>query len=94
MANAESKGSSMRALVQTGFGLTLGGMLAGVLFIAVALSMLVGGAIMVSRELKKPKKSRNKPLLITGFVLLGMGVVVGLGLGVSTFLDMLSSSME
>lgn len=52
---------------------------------AVAGSLLIGmalgipGAILVMRENKKPKAKRNMAFLILGFILMILGVALGLG---------------
>jgi len=52
---------------------------------AIAGSLLLGmavgipGAILVMRENKKPKVKRNMALLILGFILMILGVALGLG---------------
>jgi len=48
---------------------------------ALLLGMAVGipGAILVMRENKKPKAKRNMALLILGFILMILGVALGLG---------------
>lgn len=48
---------------------------------ALVLGMAFGipGLILVTRENKKPKSSRNQTLLIIGFILMALGVALGLG---------------
>jgi hypothetical protein len=52
---------------------------------AVASSLLIGlafgipGLILVTKENKKPKSSRNMGLLVIGFILMALGVAFGLG---------------
>jgi hypothetical protein len=48
---------------------------------AVVLGMAFGipGLILVTRENKKPKSQRNQTLLILGFILMALGVALGLG---------------
>jgi len=51
--------------------------LAGSLLIGMAFG--IPGAILVMRENKKPKADRNMVLLIIGFILMIIGVAIGLG---------------
>jgi hypothetical protein len=51
--------------------------LAGSLLIGMAFG--IPGAILVMRENKKPKSDRNITLLIIGFILMIIGVAIGLG---------------
>lgn len=48
---------------------------------ALVLGMAFGipGLILVTRETKKPKSSRNMVLLILGYILMILGVALGLG---------------
>lgn len=48
---------------------------------AVLLGMAFGipGLILVAREQKKPKEDRNTFLLVLGFILMILGVAIGLG---------------
>ena len=48
---------------------------------ALLLGMAFGipGLILVTRENKKPKDSRNTALLVLGFILMALGVMFGLG---------------
>lgn len=48
---------------------------------ALVLGMAVGipGFILVTRENRKPKSKRNTTLLILGFILMALGVALGLG---------------
>jgi hypothetical protein len=61
------------------------GLLIGVLVGALAGSMAIGlafgipGLILVTRENKKPRDSRNTALLVLGFILMALGVMFGLG---------------
>jgi uncharacterized membrane protein HdeD (DUF308 family) len=55
-------------------------------FLAVFISALVlgmafgiPGLILVTRENQKPKSQRNQALLILGFILMALGVALGLG---------------
>jgi len=51
--------------------------LSGALLIGMAIG--IPGFILVARENKKPKSSRNMTLLVLGFILMILGAVIGLG---------------
>jgi hypothetical protein len=53
------------------------GALSGALVLGMAFG--IPGLILVTRENKKPKSSRNQTLLILGFMLMALGVALGLG---------------
>ena len=53
------------------------GALSGALLLGMAFG--IPGLILVTRENKKPKSSRNQALLILGFILMALGVALGLG---------------
>ena len=46
---------------------------------AIGLAFGIPGLILVTRENKKPKDSRNTALLVLGFILMALGVMFGLG---------------
>jgi hypothetical protein len=62
-----------KAAFGTGLGLA-GNLLLGMLF-------LIPGFLIVTRENRKPRSSRNTGLLVVGFLLMILGVVLGLGMG-------------
>jgi len=51
--------------------------LSGALILGMAFG--IPGLILVTRENKKPKSSRNQALLILGFIMMALGVALGLG---------------
>lgn len=46
---------------------------------AVGLAFGIPGLILVTRENKKPKSSRNTAFLVIGFILMALGAIFGLG---------------
>ena len=56
---------------------------------ALVLGMAFGipGLILVTRENQKPKSSRNQTLLILGFILMAIGVALGLGFNAGGLVD-------
>ena len=85
--------NSMGDMVKAGFGLTIGGMLASIMFLIVAMAMFVPGFIMVKKEHKKSKVERNGTTMVVGYVLMGLGMVIGLGFGATTFFSTLSEDI-
>ena len=64
----------LESLVGTGGAL---GAVAGALVLGMAFG--IPGLILVTRENAKPKSDRNQTLLILGFILMALGVALGLG---------------
>lgn len=73
--------TSTRSYIRAGFGLGVGTILATIVFMIVAMAFFVPGFIIVKKQHKKDKKERNTGMLVTGYVLMGLGVVLGMGLG-------------
>lgn len=86
-------GGNIRSFMKAGFGLGLGSMMAAVLFIAVGAALFVPGYIIVAKQNKKPKEERSTGLLVAGFVLMGIGMIVGLGFGAGPFFGALTESL-
>ena len=61
------------------------GALAGALVLGLAFG--IPGLILVTRENKKPKSGRNQALLILGFILMALGVALGLGFNAGGLVD-------
>lgn len=80
--------------VKAGFGLGLGSMLATLLFIGVGMTLFVVGYIMWKRESVKPTDKRKNGVIVTGFILMGFGCLLGMGLGFSILLGALGSDSE
>lgn len=83
--------TGMGGLVRFGFGVGLGSGLAMILFMLVAAIMFVPGFIMVKQEQKKKKEGKevNMTKLVIGYVLMGLGMIMGLGFGAGTFFSTL-----
>lgn len=64
----------LQSMVGTGGALTA---LSGALVLGMAFG--IPGLILVTRENQKPKSQRNQTLLILGFILMAIGVALGLG---------------
>jgi uncharacterized membrane protein HdeD (DUF308 family) len=93
MAPKRESPGSIRGFMKAGFGLGLGSMMAAVLYIAVGAALFVPGFIIVAKQNKKPKEERSMPLLVTGFVLMGLGMIVGLGFGAGPFFGALAENL-
>lgn len=71
-------GKYMKIFKASGAGAAGGlAVVAGSLLLGMAFG--IPGAILVMRENKKPKSSRNVTLLVIGFILMIIGVAIGLG---------------
>lgn len=88
-----SSSSSMSTMIRTGFGLTVGGLLASMIFIVIAMAFFIPGFILVKKEQKKPKSERNGTTLVVGYVLMGLGMIIGVGFGSGTFFSSLSGDV-
>lgn len=84
---------SLGEYIKAGFGLGVGSILALMIFILIAAGLFIGGFIMVHRELKKPKDQRSTATLVIGFILMGLGMVVGLGFGAPMFFGALGEAI-
>jgi glycerol uptake facilitator-like aquaporin len=76
---------------KAGFG-TGGGVLSAFMAaMLVALVFFVPGFILITRENKKPKESRNTTMLVIGFILMFIGVILSTGALGGTALNSLSN---
>lgn len=78
---------------KAGFGITLGSIVALMIFMLVAIGLFIGGWIIVRKETKKPKEQRSTSMMVIGFILMGLGMVVGLGFGAPMFFSSLGEAM-
>lgn len=92
MANNSSLPST-GSFIKAGFGLGIGSILAMIIFMIIALALFIPGFIIVKKQHAKPKGERETGLLVTGYVLMGLGVVLGLGFGGSALLSLLSEDI-
>ena len=84
---SQSNSSSTRtSYFEMGFGLGLGYIASLMIFILLAMLFFVPGYILLNREQKKPAAEQSQATKIIAFVLMGLGVVVGLGFGAGAFL--------
>jgi hypothetical protein len=89
-ATSRGKGPSIMEFARAGFGLTLGSLFALMIFLAIGLLFFIPGFILVKREHKKPKEEQSGTAKVIGYILMVIGMIIGLGFGAGAFLDMLS----
>jgi hypothetical protein len=75
--------NSLRSLIKTGFGLSIGFMLGQVLFIFIGLAFFLPGYFMYMKNKKSPDSS-NK---IFSIILMAIGVIIMGGVGFGLLLD-------
>lgn len=76
----------MKKTIKIGFGLTLGSVLAMMIFVAIGAAFFIPGFFLVNREnAKKKPEDRNGGLKALGYVLMLVGMIVGLGFGSGAF---------
>ena len=74
---------SMKSLVKTGFGISVGMFLAQMIFILIGLVFFIPGYLMF----KKADKEKSSGSQIGGLILMGLGVVVMGGAGIGILMD-------
>jgi hypothetical protein len=93
IAPIAQKSPSIKEFIKAGFGLGIGSVLAFMMFIAIAACFFVPGFIIVTKQQKKPKEERSTGLLVLGYILMGVGMIVGLGFGAGVFFGSLSEDL-
>lgn len=83
------KQESAMSLIKFGFFTGLGSWLSLMVFICIGLLFFIPGLIVVMKQNNKPKEERKKGLLILGFILMGLGIIIGMGLGLLLFSTLL-----
>jgi uncharacterized membrane protein len=74
-----------------GFGAFSGMFAAKAIFLLVGLVLFVPGLYLLSKERKKEKSQQN---LIPAYVLMGLGMVLGLGMGSGVFFENLMANFS
>ena len=74
---------SLKSLIKTGFGISIGFFLSHMIFIAIGLVFFIPGYIMYMKATKDKKKSSQ----ITGLVLMGLGMIIMGGTGFGFLMD-------
>jgi uncharacterized membrane protein len=80
------KGGGFWGDVKMAFAFSIGGWLATIVFLAIGLSLFVGGFVLLNREQKKPEQEQSGFNKGIGFALMGVGVIVGGGVGFGSLL--------
>nr|WRJ69845.1 hypothetical protein TetV2_00400 [Oceanusvirus sp.] len=86
MASKLKKGGGFWGNVKLAFAFGIGGWLSMLIFIAIGMSLFIGGFVLLNREQKKPKEEQSGLKKGTAFALMGIGALVAGGLGFSTLL--------
>jgi hypothetical protein len=81
--NRMARTISMRNLVKTGFGISVGVFLAHMIFILIGMVFFIPGYLMF----KKADKEKSSGSQIGGIILMGLGVVVMGGAGFGVLMD-------
>ena len=81
----------VKDMFKTGFGLFSGIMVAQMLFMLAGLAFFIPGFLMLKKEQKKPKAEQS---LVLPYVLMGIGMVLGVGMGSGVFFDNLASNFS
>ena len=82
--------NSLRSLIKTGFGISIGFMLAHILFLLVGVAFFVPGYILYMKNKKSPD-STNK---IFSIILMAIGVIIMSGLGFGLLLNNIGDMFE
>lgn len=91
--NSKKSSPGIGELAKIGFALGIGSMLTGVIFLLFGIAFFIPGFIIVLKQRKLPKEKQSTGLLVTGFILMGLGVAIGLGFGASVFLGLLGDAI-
>jgi hypothetical protein len=76
---------SMRSLVKTGFGISIGMFLAQMIFVLVGMAFFIPGFILLKKS--SSDKNETSGSQIGGVVLMALGVIIMGGLGFGFLLD-------
>jgi len=76
---------SMRSLVKTGFGISIGMFLAQMIFILIGMAFFIPGFILLKKS--SSDKNETSGSQIGGVVLMALGVIIMGGLGFGFLLD-------
>ena len=87
--NTPASGPSFGAYVKAGFGVGLGTAAVIIILTLLAVAFFIPGFIIVRRQFKLPKEERSTGMIVLGFILMGIGMIVGLGFGIGIFFDSL-----
>lgn len=85
--SSSSSGMGFGSLVKTGFGLGIGSLLAGIIFVAIGMGFFFTGFVIYKREAKKKPADQRAGTKVFGIVLMALGTLLGLGFGATVLLD-------
>ena len=74
----------MKSLIKTGFGISVGFLLARMIFVLIGMAFFIPGYLMFKKSSSDEKDSSSR---IGGMVLMGIGVVIMGGIGFGALLD-------
>jgi accessory gene regulator protein AgrB len=75
--------NSLKSLIKTGFGLSVGFLLARMIFVLIGMAFFFPGYLMYKKATDKKESSSQ----IGGMILMGIGVVIMGGIGFGALLD-------
>ena len=90
---SHSKISPLGWFIKAGFGTMIGGILALLIFLGIGIGLFVIGFILLKKEQKQGKDQQSQGIIITAYILMGLGMLVGLGFGAPVFFDLLMESL-
>ena len=76
--------NGMRTLIKTGFGISVGFLLARMIFVLIGMAFFIPGYLMFKKSSSDKKDDGSQ---IGGMVLMGLGVVIMGGIGFGVLLD-------
>jgi len=79
---------SIKSYAKMGFGLGVGVIAAQLIYMALGLLVFVIGLSMLS------KARKNNTSVVPAYIIMGIGMVLGLGLGAGIFFDNLSQNLN
>jgi hypothetical protein len=77
---------SMRNLIKTGFGISVGMFLAQMIFMLIGIIFFISG-YMLYKSVSDDKDNKSNGFYIGGLILMGLGVLVMGGIGFSFLMD-------
>ena len=86
-------GTPLSWFVKAGFGTAIGSILAILIFLSIGVGIFILGFILMKSENKKPPEQRNEAKTVTGYILMVLGCIIGLGFGAPVLFEALSSEI-
>jgi len=84
---AKSTKPGLGEIAYTSFGVGLGFMASIVVYTFLGMLLFVPGFILLKKEQRKSKELQSDSIKIVAYVLMGMGMIIGLGLGAGVFFN-------